>query len=77
MDADDPVCLKCIGDVELRRLLSESATRDVCASCGRRRQAVSVRDLTLRVGKVFFEYYEPGGDVARFHPDSDNLETHT
>jgi hypothetical protein len=64
VDADDPVCLKCVGDIELRRLLSDSATRAVCANCGRRRQAVSVRDVALRVGKIFLEFYEAGGDVA-------------
>ena len=72
MDADDPVCLKCIGDVELRRLLSEAATRAVCASCGQRRQAVSVRDVALRVDEVYRQYYELGGEVARFDQDSDN-----
>lgn len=72
MDANDPVCLKCIGDVELRRLLSESATRAGCASCGKRRQAVSLRDVALRVDEVYREYYEPGEGVARFYPDSDS-----
>ena len=72
MDANDPVCLKCIGDVELRCLLSESATRAVCASCGKRRQAVSLRDIALRVDEIYREYYEPGEEIARFYPDSDN-----
>jgi hypothetical protein len=72
VDADDSVCLRCIGDIELRRLLAASATRAVCASCGRRRQAVSVRDVAVRVDDVYRQYYEPGEDVARFHPDSDN-----
>ena len=75
MDENDPVCLKCIGDIELRGLLSESATRAVCASCGKRRQAVSLRDVALRVDEVYREHYEPGEDVARFHPDSDNHTT--
>ena len=72
MDENDPVCLKCIGDIELRGLLSEAATRAVCASCGKRRQAVSLRDVALQVAEVYREYYEPGEDVPRFYADSDN-----
>jgi hypothetical protein len=31
-----------------------------------------VRDVAVRVDDVYRQYYEPGEDVARFHPDSDN-----
>ena len=72
MDENDPVCLQCISDVELRQQLFDSATRAVCASCGKRRRAVALRDLANRVEEVYRENYEPGEDAARFYPDSDN-----
>lgn len=72
MDADTPVCLKCIGDEELRRLLRDDASRAVCGSCGNRRQAVPLRKIAEYVDEVYREYYHPGGDVPHFDVDSDN-----
>jgi len=72
MDADDPICLKCIGDDELRRLLSDKAPRSVCASCGKRRKAAPLREVAEHIDGVYREYYAPGGDVAHFDKDSDN-----
>jgi RES domain/HEPN/RES N-terminal domain 1 len=72
MDADDPICLTCIGDDELRRLLSDKASRSVCASCGKRRKAAPLREVAEHIDGVYREYYAPGGDVAHFDKDSDN-----
>jgi len=72
MDPETPVCLKCIGDEELRRLLSDEACRGVCGSCGKRRQAVPLRKIAEHIDSVFREHYRPGGDVAHFDADSDN-----
>jgi hypothetical protein len=72
MDAQDPICLECIGDGELQRLLREEATRAICASCGSRRAAVPLADVADRVDVVYREYYCPGGESAHFDRDSDN-----
>jgi len=60
IDADDPVCLLCIGDKELRHQLREAATREICASCGKRRLTVPLRDLAARIDDVYRAHYEPG-----------------
>jgi hypothetical protein len=72
VEADDPVCLRCIGDEELRRQLRDEAGRSVCASCGKRRQAVPLSAIAERVDPIFRQYYHPGGDVPHFDVGFDN-----
>src|SRR5262249_38942288 len=72
MDADEQICLTCIGDDELRRQLRAEASRGNCGVCGKRRQAVLLHRIAEHVDPVYREYYRPGGDEAHFDPDSDN-----
>ena len=72
MDVDGRVCLKCIRDDELRRLVSDEASRGVCGSCRQRRQAVpceaSLSTWTRCTGSIIF----PEGNIAHFDAESDN-----
>jgi hypothetical protein len=72
MNADEQVCLRCIGDDELRRQLRTEATRGKCGVCGKRRQSVPLHRIAEQVDPVYREYYRPGGDEAHFDPASDN-----
>lgn len=74
MNGDDAVCLQCVGDTELRRILREQAVRGTCASCGHRRMAIPLHLLADEIDRAYRENYAPGGDVSDFSSDSDNVE---
>jgi len=60
MKRETRICLHCIGDVELRNLLRETATRMKCKFCESRRLGVPLKTLAGYIDEVYRGHFKPG-----------------
>ena len=60
MKQEAQICLQCVGDEELRNLLSESATCMECSFCEEHRLAVPLKTLADHIDEVYREHFKPG-----------------
>ncbi|MCL5069163.1 MAG: RES domain-containing protein, partial [Thaumarchaeota archaeon] len=50
----------------------KSGTAQQCSNCGRLRLAITLEELGNIVDKAFKHFYEPGGDVPEYDPESEH-----
>jgi len=66
------ICLKCIGDEPLRKLVKKESSKSKCDYCGDHRLCISMKDLAGIVDEPLRRYCCIGEDKPVFYGESDN-----
>lgn len=65
------ICLRCIGDEDLRNQVQTNATQATCSYCGAAGPGIPVRALARQVDSTLRSVLRIGEDVQQFDPESD------
>src|SRR5438093_10673411 len=71
-DEDDAVCVDCIEDDAVREIVKSEGAKQVCAVCGRKNVAVSIKDLARIIDPYVREHYQPGPFERRYGAGDDD-----
>jgi hypothetical protein len=73
LNEESPICYKCVGDKELRRIINTDGVNKKCAICSVRRKCITLEELASLVDGVYREFYRPGREEPIFDDEGDGV----
>ena len=70
---ESPICHQCVGDKELKRIITTEGENKKCAVCSVRRKCITLGKLASLVDSVYREFYRPGREEPIFTDEGDGV----